>query len=305
MNVRISALVLVSLLIGFSSVWGQEANPATIEYMVTADTANIRAGAGTSFAVVDSVQRGDRLLIYAELPEVEGWLRIYQVEGNDVDGYIANFLVERAPEQFYPPQQQPIFVVSGRGRDISDTYEVPRGAYRIDASVQDQSFILEMVVVEGNCRDISIFNELNFDVSSLNVSALLISEGCSIIFQTDNVDGNWEFAIRSITEDVVLENAKIIENGTTLSGLGRVLTMPTFLAEGIWSISATVQDQAFILHSRPIGDCDEESVFNELDFDVDTLEIATTYRVRNDGCIIFWETENVEGQWELLFEQLN
>lgn len=285
------------------TTYAQEAVSSNLlEYTVTADTANVRSGAGTNFSVVGSVARGDTLLIYQE-QETEGWLRIYQFEGGQ-DAYIADFLVERAPVRFYPPTLQPVIEIEGRGRDISDVIDLPRGAYRVDASIQDNAFILKFTVLEGDCRDSTIFNEFNRNVSQMEISGLLVSTGCSLIFETDNVDGNWSIAIRDILDSSLIESALRVETGTSIAGIGRALTMPTFLRGGIWSISATVNDQAFILKARPLGDCDEKSVFNELDFDAEMLEAAALYRVPADGCVVFWETENVEGSWELIFENI-
>jgi len=278
--------------------------PDVVEYIVTADTANLRLGPGTNYGVAGTAVRGESLLVYDETPEVSGWLRIYRSQQDDA--YIADFLVERAPTRFYPVDQEPVASASGRGKGITDIFDLPSGAYRIDAVIEDNSFILESVTVAGNCRDQTIFNELNFDVSRLNISGLLISQGCSLIFESDNVSGNWQIEIRDILDpEVLLDTLLTVENGTSISGAGRTLTMPTQLPEGLWNISATVNDQAYILVAQVLlGDCDDGAVFNELDFDSDTLELSTLYRSEEDGCIIFWETENVEGAWEVSFEKV-
>ena len=278
--------------------------PDVVEYIVTADTANLRLGPGTNYGVAGTAVRGENLLVYDETPEVSGWLRIYRSQQDDA--YIADFLVERAPTRFYPVDQEPVASASGRGKGITDIFDLPSGAYRIDAEIEDNSFILESVTVAGNCRDQTIFNELNFDVSRLNISGLLISQGCSLIFESDNVSGNWQIEIRDILDpEVLLDTLLTVENGTSISGAGRTLTMPTQLPEGLWNISATVNDQAYILVAQVLmGDCDDGAVFNELDFDSETLELSTLYRSEEDGCIIFWETENVEGAWEVSFEKV-
>lgn len=278
--------------------------PDVVEYIVTADTANLRLGPGTNYGVAGTAVRGESLLVYVETPEVSGWLRIYRSQLDDA--YIADFLVERAPTRFYPVDQEPVASASGRGKGITDIFDLPSGAYRIDAEIEDNSFILESVTVAGNCRDHTIFNELNFDVSRLNISGLLISQGCSLIFESDNVSGNWQIEIRDILDpEVLLDTLLTVENGTSISGAGRTLTMPTQLPEGLWNISATVNDQAYILVAQVLmGDCDDGAVFNELDFDSETLELSTLYRSEEDGCIIFWETENVEGAWEVSFEKV-
>lgn len=279
--------------------------PATIEYIVTAETANLRAEPNTSASIVDTVSSGDSLLIYDEEPEEEGWLRIFR-NGED-DAFIADFLVERAPMRFYPVDQEPVVSVSGRGSNITEVYDFPRGAYRIDATVEDRAFILQTVVVEGDCRDSNIFNELNFDANRLSISGLFVSSGCSILFQTDNVDGNWEFEVRDLLDSEILEeNLFEIEDGSSIAGTGRTLTMATALPGGLWTITANVNDSAFILRANVLtGDCDDTSVLNEFNSDVDTLELSTAYRNPGDTCIIFWETSNVDGSWEIIFEQLS
>ncbi|MBN1964344.1 MAG: SH3 domain-containing protein [Anaerolineae bacterium] len=302
-------LVVLAILLPMSSILaqGEGSSPDVLEYLVTAASANLRGGPGTTYPVVGTVMQGDSLLIYDETPETAGWLRIYRPD--EEDAFIADFLVERAPMHYYPPDQEPIAVVSGRGSTISEVLEIPRGAYRIDASVQDNAFILHSIVVEGDCDDETVFNELNFDVRSLEMSGLFISSGCTIIFETDNVDGTWEFALRDIIDaDVLLETMVAIEDGTTITGRGRALTMPTLLPEGIWTLTATVEDNFFILRPQVLtGDCDGFSVFNEGNVDTNSLEVSTVYRSESDdgdGCIIFWESDNVDGAWEIQFTQI-
>lgn len=307
MKFSVWVLTFVCLLFTTIFVFAQD-NPQdqanVVEYIVTADSGNVRSEPGTNSQIVGTVSNGESLLIYDEVPETSGWLRIYRFGGADIDAYIADFLVERAPMRFYPASQEPIATISGRGRDISDVVEIPAGAYRIDAVVSDNAFILQTIVVEGECNDTTVFNELDFNVNRLEISGLFVSSGCSFIFESDNTDGNWEIAIRDILDLSVLNDALELEDGSTISGKGRALTMATSIGEGIWEISATVQDRAFILWARPIGDCEEEAVFNELDFDANTLEMSTVYRVGDGGCIVFWETSNVEGEWELQFENI-
>lgn len=284
-------------------VHAQDESPQNmIEYIVTTATANLRSGPGTAFGISGTVTQGESILVYNETPEVSGWLRIQRL-GED-DAYIADFLVEQAPMRFYPIDQEPIIAVSGRGKNISEVFDIPKGAYRIDASVQDRAFILHAVAVDAGCRDQSIFNELDLNANRLNISALLISNGCSYIFETDNVSGTWEFAVRDVLDlEVIAEMLYPIENGSSLSGTGRTLTMVTSLPEGVWTINGVVEDQAFILHAHVLsGDCRDSSVFNELDFDVQVLEVQTVYR--SDNCMIFWETNNTEGDWTLTFSKI-
>jgi len=203
--------------------------------------------------------------------------------------------------------QEPILEVSGQGKSVTEVYDIPRGAYRIDVSVEDRVFILKVIGIEGDCDDDSIFNEINFDARSLTMSGLFVSTGCSVIFETDNVDGDWEFAIRDIVvdEEFLIKNMLTIEDGTAIPGSGRALTMPTLLPDGVWTISANVEDNSFILRPQVLdGDCDGSAALNEFDSDVDSLEISTVYRSEETGCIIYWETSNVEGSWEITFEKV-
>lgn len=295
--------IVLSILLMPSIIYAQdETQPDIVEYVVTTATANLRSGPGTNFGIVGTATQGESVFIYDETPEVSGWLRVQRL-GED-DAFIADFLVERAPMRFYPIDQEPVFEVSGRGKGISEVYDIPEGAYRIDASIQDRSFILEAVAVDTSCRDQIIFNELDFDANQLTISALFISNGCSYIFETDNVSGAWEFSVRDILDlDVIAETLLTIDDGSSLSGTGRTLTMATNLPEGFWTISGEVTDQAFILHANVLsGNCDDTSVFNELDFDVQVLEVETVYR--SDNCVIFWETNNTEGDWVLTFNKI-
>lgn len=278
--------------------------PDVIEVIVTANTANLRSGPSTNYEIVGSASSGEKLLIYDEEPESPGWLRIYREdEGN---AYIADFLVEEAPTRFYPPEQEPLVTVSGTGKQITDSVDLPQGAYRLDAFVQDNAFIFESIAVEGNCDDEILFNELDFDVKSLEISTLLISSGCTLIFESDNVSGSWDVEIRDLLdENYIVESSLEIEDGTTISSRGKQLTMLTLLPEGIWSINAVVNDRAFILRPQVLsGNCDGYSVFNEVD-DA-PLELSSVYRSESsDGnCLIFWETSNVEGNWEITFNEV-
>jgi hypothetical protein len=304
-TVTIIFLVLAGTIGHILGMQGDEDRPDVIEYTVTADTANLRSGPGTNFDIVQTVSKGDSVLIYNEEPGTSGWLRVFRAEEDDA--YIADYLVERAPVRFYPVEQEPLVTITGSGKMITDIYELPQGLYRIDIVVQDNAFILSSITVEGDCRDDSLFNELNFDKNQLVMSSLFISTGCSVLFETDNVDGTWNIEIRDLLdEEFFLDGLLAIENGTSITGEGRSLTMGTVLEEGIWTISAKVQDQAFILHSHVLnGECDDTSVFNELNFDVNELEVSTVYRNSDEEpCIIYWESDNVDGQWELTFEKL-
>jgi hypothetical protein len=298
------SIVIVLTSVYYALGQSDDESPNLIEYIVIADTANLRSGPGTSFEVVATAVRADILLIYDEEPEEEGWLKVF-IEDED-DAYVADFLVERAPVRFYPVGQEPILTVSGRGSNATEVFDIPRGAYRIDAVVEDQSFILETIVVEGDCRDSHTFNELNFNANQLIMSGLFVSTGCSVIFQTDNVDGDWSFEVRDIIDEEFFESSLLaIEDGTIISGQGRALTMPTFLPEGVWTISAEVDDNSFILRPQVLnGDCETSTVFNEFDSDVDTLEVSSVYRSSDDGCVIFWETSNLQGEWIVTFEQV-
>lgn len=280
---------------------GSSESVAFIEYTVIADTANLRSGPGTSNALVTTLVRGDSILVYDEDAQAAGWLRVFR-EGEN-DAYIADFLVEKAPQRFYPVAQEPTIVLSGRGGTVTDVVDLPRGAYRIDAVVKDNSFILSSVVLEGNCTDQNVFNELDFDSNQLQISSLFVSQGCSIIFESDNLTGSWEIAIRDLLdEEFALEALLTIEDGSEISARGRQLSMPTILPEGIWRISVEADDNAFILTPQVlVGDCDSSTVFNELDFDTNQISAETVYRVPDGGCMIYWETNNIDRVWTVMF----
>lgn len=127
------------------------------------------------------------------------------------------------------------------------------------------------------------------------------------MYALDNVSGRWQVEVRDLLDEAFfLENILPIESGSVLAGKGRALTMPTRLPAGVWSLTAMVEDDAFILHAYVlVGDCDDTWVFNELDFDVDILEAQTVYRNSGDNdCIIFWESDNVNKDWEVSFTKL-
>ena len=296
--------LIVSAVFSFGVMAAQTNEPKLIEYIVIAETANLRGGPGTSFERVGTVSQGDSLLIYEETPEANGWLRVKQPDGEDA--YIADYLVEKAPQRFFPVSQEPLFEVEGRGSTITDVYEIPQGAYRIDAVIQDNSFILSYIVIEGDCRDDTIFNELSSRGNRLTISGLLVSKGCSVIFETDNTNSSWEFAVRDLLDaDAFVDSLISIDDGSVISGSARSLTMPTQIPEGIWTIEAEVEDRAFILTPQVLlGDCDTRTVFNELDFNTNRLEASTVFRVPKGGCTIYWETNNVDDEWQITFSRL-
>ena len=276
-----------------------------IEYTVTGSFANLRGGPGTNYAIVDTAEEGDTLFIYDEEPEHEGWLRIWRDDEEDV--WIADWLVEKAPQRFYPATQEPLFTASGRGKDITEIFEIPPGAYRIDAVVDDNYFALKSIILDGDCSDQILLNEGIRTVSELNISTLFISYGCSVIFETDNVDGNWQIELRDL-QDISATGAILltIDNETTISGFGRQLTMITRLPSGFWSIQANVDHDYFALRAHVLtGECEDTYVFNESDRNAESLEIETIYRnLGNTACYIFWETRNIRDSWMLTFKKL-
>lgn len=231
---RFLVLLAIFLLLTPQDVSAQERTPTprpkTVEYVVTAESANLRSGPGTNFSRVGSVSRGDILLIYDETPAVSGWLRIYR-EGQE-DAYIADFLVEKARRGFYPAAQKPVLEISGRGKQITDVYEIPRGLYRIDATVQGRAFILKVATLEGDCEDDLLFNEIDPNSRTLSISNLFASSGCSVIFEIDNVTGSWKIEFRDMLDEEFLSESLLeIEDGTSISGKARSVTMITSLLE--------------------------------------------------------------------------
>ena len=305
MNPKLVSVLCVAVLILFlvPMVWSQDdsEDSSLVEYLVTGDSANVRAQPNTNSQVLDVVRSGESISINPSGSDVSGWLQVYR--DGEVYGYIADFLVTRAPTRFYDPAQEPLLTVEGRGKSVTDVYEIPAGAYRVDAEVEDRAFILSYIVIEGSCRDDTIFNELNFDTNRLSISGLLVSRGCSVVFETDNVDSAWTFEVRDLFDPDYLASAVVeIEDGTQINGTGRSLTMATVLPEGIWEIQASVQSRAFILWAHPISDaCRETAVLNEFGRD-ESLEISAVYR--SGECIVFWETSNVDGEWVLTFSQI-
>jgi hypothetical protein len=274
-----------------------------VEYIVTSETANLRSLPNTSSEIVGRVTQGESIFIYQESAEVDGWLRVYRED--EEDAYIADYLVERAPTRFYNPAQPPVVTVEGRGGQISEEIELPQGIYRLDATIQGNAFIFTPIVLDGNCDESSIFNVLNFDVNTLTASEMIFSTGCTFIFESDNVRGEWIVEFRDVTDPEFLEESVLeVENNTTFNGFGQQVSMPTLLAAGVWTINANVQDRAFILSPLVVvGDCSTRTVFNELDFEAESLEVSTVYRA-DENCVIFWKTSNVDSEWTLTFEKL-
>ena len=300
-------LLIVFIVFSFATVVYPQNGTASddlqvIEYLVTGTgTINLRSGAGTSFGTAGTVNEGDTILIYDEEPEVEGWLRV-KTDDESV-AYVADFLVERAPMRFYNVNQKPIAVIEGVGSDVSDIIELPAGAYRFDAMVNDNEFVLSSVTVQGDCDDEnSIIWEWNYNATQLDVSALFVSSGCSFLFESDT-DGAWRVEVRDLF-GMNLTDTLLIESGDSINGVGTQLTMGTMLEKGIWTITANVDDTSFSLYSRAVKGCEEELVMSDYSSD-EPIELRTIYRVDGDVCITFWETPISEGAWELIFEKVN
>lgn len=304
-NSLILVLVVVAALFNYAGYAAAQNDgedpPETIEYIVTAETANLRSGPSTTDSVVGQVTRGARVFAYADGQTTTGWLLLYR-EGED-DAWIADFLVERAPVRFYPADQEPIFELSGRGRLISDPVSLPRGAYRVDADVNDREFTLEAISSDGKCDDTTILDEFNIDIRHTVVSAsLVVSEDCEFVFQMTGTSAEWSFEVRDILGEARDASLLEIEDDTTIRGVGTQFTMPTSIPAGLWRVSIDVNDQAFILVGYVNrGDCDTEYLFNELDFDAERLETFTLLRIPAGGCTFFWEVSNVEHDWQFTF----
>ena len=121
------------------------------------------------------------------------------------------------------------------------------------------------------------------------------------------MDGEWEIEIRDLLEPEAIEASILeIDDGFSITGAGTQLTMATSLPTGFWSIHAEVQHNFFQLRSHKLsGEYDDTYVFNEGDLDSEILEVSTLYRnTGSEPCVIFWETGNVDGEWELTFEKL-
>ncbi|MCC6614114.1 MAG: SH3 domain-containing protein [Anaerolineae bacterium] len=309
---RIVALfaVVVAWLLAVSPVQAQAptptpAPPSIVGYIVNADVANLRSGPSTDARIVDTASKGDRLLIYDEAPGTQGWLRVFRV--GEADVYIADFLVERAPITFYPIDQEPLFVVSGRAAQASEVLQLPYGGYRIDATVYDVSFKLRIRVVDGYCDDVTLFNELDFEATRMTMSDAFVSMSCSVVFETENVDGEWRIEVRDLIVDdaFLIANTLKIEDGTVIRGEGHQLTMSTALPMGSWMVTAKVDHNMFILWSYVMmGECDSGAVFNELDTDAEAIEVSAVYRSPKPGCMMYWQTDNVNGEWSLTFTRL-
>lgn len=297
-------LLVVLLLVTVPSVAAQsddEDRPDLVEYIVTTNTANLRAGPGTEFDIAGQVYWQNSVLAYDEEPEVEGWLRLYRPDEDDA--YIAASLVEPGPLRYYPLWQEPELVLEGRGNFVSDIISFEGQAYRIDATISGREFDLETEVVDGDCYGDSLISQFDIRGPRRTVSTYLITRDCEFLFEITNTFMDWTLEFREINDEVVEDALVEIEDGTVLEGESEQFTMPTFLPEGVWRIDAVVQDNAFILHAQDIeGDCDEDPfIFNELDFNSNRLELTAIYRVGSDGCTTYWETVNVYSQWALTF----
>ncbi len=61
-------------------------------FTVSANSANVREGPGTVFAVLGSLGQGEQVLVLSEESPIEGWSRV-RLEGDGIEGYIATRLL--------------------------------------------------------------------------------------------------------------------------------------------------------------------------------------------------------------------
>lgn len=281
--------------------------PRLTEYIVVGDSANLYLGAGTDFDVVGVVDKGDSLYVYTETPEVAGWLRVYQENSDDV--YIAEVLVEKGPVRFYSLRQEPLFSLSASGEVSSDIVELSSGIYRIDAVVEDKAFILKANAIEEGCPNKNILNAVNPDQDPLRISTIMViyvPQGCTYVFESVNVSGNWTIEIRDLTDiNYIFDTNLMIQEGTQISSSNHNLTMSTVLPMGTWLVSADVEGHTFNLRSHVLlGECPYKFVLTEFDLGAENLEVSTLYENSGDDiCVIYWEASNVQGEWTLTFTE--
>ena len=70
-------------------------------YTVAAVQANVRGGPGRTFAVLDSLKRGEQVLLILEAQPLEGWSRV-RIEGDGVEGYVSTKLLTPSRNAGFP-----------------------------------------------------------------------------------------------------------------------------------------------------------------------------------------------------------
>jgi hypothetical protein len=299
------ALVFAACLFSVWTIVAQETETTSfIEYEVISDTANLRADPSTSASIAGRAVKGDILRGYAE-QETDGWYKIQLADGTDA--YIADFLVQRAPDRLYPIDQEPIFVAEGKGAEIVDTMEFPAGLYRLDYRVTgDGDVHIEVSPIEGTC--IGVSTRSNFFESRTEGSLAIVSRGCEAVIEVNGTRGEWHIEIRSsyIRGEADNENLIVVEEEVTISSAGYQTTAPTRLEKGLYAVEVTAQADSIMVKALPLeSDCDREMVLYEGDVFVSEITGSGTYQV-DKSCTVMWETAMADDgeSWTLTIRKL-
>lgn len=302
--------VLIVLLCPTTALHAQDDGnhpPDVVEYIVTGDNANLRAGPGTEFEVVATVAQGTSVFVYSEDTPSGEWVRLYQGAGLP-DAYIAAFLLELAPPRYYPVAQQPDLTISGTGSTQSVPYQFSSQAYRLDIAFAGRSLELETIAISGDCDTQQLLDIQTPRGDSQSVSVYLVTGGCNWVFEISDTNRSWIIEFRNILASEIHDQTIIdVVPDTVVRGISTQFTTPLRFSAGQWQLTAQVQDQSFILYSVPFsGDCGlPRMVFNDLVFNAASLTLLQTFVVGDAGCVVYWQTDNVDTEWVLSFAPIN
>lgn len=301
-------LVLLALAAGAFASAGSaqtdETTPALTEYVVIADTVNLRAGPGTNFEIVGDAQRGERVFAYAQENPQGDWLRLYR-GAEMADAYIAVFLVEAAPIRYYPLQQAAEQRVEGNGSSQQyGPFQFTGQAYRVDVRFEGSSFALEAVADTGSCTDQELLDIAIASNGPHVASTVLLTGECAWVFEVYDAVGSWALEFRPLqnSEGAAFSMQAVAVN-PVINGTGTQFSNPLRFPPGNWQLLARVQDQSFVLRSLVAsGECGlQPLVFNVLQQGANEIMLSANFAVGSAGCVLYWQTDNVDGPWTLRF----
>ncbi len=296
--------VLVCLLLITTLAYAQsDDDPAVVEYIVTGEIVNLRAGPGTNFEIIGEVVRGESIFAYAADEPQGDWTRLYR--GPDVDdAYIASFLVTAAPPRYYPAEQAATQRLNGVRSAQQGPFAFEGPAYRVDVIFEGRNFALEAVATTGECADIALLDIATPNGGLQSASTFMLTGGCAWVFQVSDATSTWSIEFRDLLDETAYAQSLIdATTQTTLNGTGTQFTFPVSFTPGDWQLTATVQDRSFILQSVALeGDCGLPTlVFNNHEQNANSLTLLERFTVGAEGCVVYWQTDNVDTEWTLNF----
>ena len=137
----------------------EPAAPPPVYVRVTGSSLNVREGAGTSFKVVGTTKKGERLLV---LGEDGKWLRVQRTP--EQEGWVHGMYVK--PEKTCPPDKNTAEILNQ-----PDVVLRPAGARVVlEATVSALGFVTAVTLVENTTGDDALRREAESELRALRFS---------------------------------------------------------------------------------------------------------------------------------------